>query len=317
MKPEMRGVALALSLLALVGCTLSQTEIRKANDSPRMLIGNRVIAAKRCLLKVAILSRPVKDEALNTILWRSADEQGVPADTRRALEANGLRVGLITGDLPSEVKEILEARPPHKVDPLSIANPSGEPALVDMASAQQLSLFMSRQDKSVGGKNYSDVHGYLRIVASYDSSIGVSIRAAPELHHGPFQHGWTAAPAVGPMAPMQFMAKTGQQEETFRDLEANLNLMPGQIAVFGSLPEKRGSLGDFLFSGVEPNSDRIVQKVVLVWASRVDPVSPGEVPGETPRLEPAETPDMPVRPAEAVTKPEAAKDASPATAPKR
>ena len=74
-----------------------------------MLIARSAAAARSssrsaATLQVAILTRPFRDEAINDAVWSVADEQVVAPEARRALEANGLRVGLITGDLPAEVE---------------------------------------------------------------------------------------------------------------------------------------------------------------------------------------------------------------------
>jgi hypothetical protein len=322
MKPEIRGMALALALLALVGCTLTQTDVRKEASAERAIIGGRGISSKRCTFRIAILSRPAKDEIINTVLWRSADEQLVPQDVRRSLDANGLRVGIVTSDLPPEVRELLNDRQRQKVEEITVVNPCGEPTLISMGAAPQLSLFLSRQDRTVGGKSYQDARGFLRLSGSYGETGGVSLRVVPELHHGPFQQTWAPAPSTSPMSPMQFMGKHGQQEETYRDMEVNLMLQPGQVAVLGNLPDKRGSLGDFLYSSIEPNSDRGVQKVVLVWAGRAEASTTSDGKTEAPVLQPAETPEMPARTSDSLgvvkTDPKlGTKESSPAAAAKR
>ena len=67
-----------------------------------------VIEPKRCLLKVAIVSRPFGDPTINDVVWRVADEQIIPPAARRAWEVNGLRVGRIIGELPLELEAILK-----------------------------------------------------------------------------------------------------------------------------------------------------------------------------------------------------------------
>ena len=77
-----------------------------------------LIEPKRCLLKVAIVSRPFVDQAINEVVWRVADEQVIPPKERRAWEVNGLRVGRIIGELPLELEAALkETAPQKKVNP--------------------------------------------------------------------------------------------------------------------------------------------------------------------------------------------------------
>ena len=68
-------------------------------------------------------------------------------------------------------------------------------------------------------------------------------------------------------------------------------MKPGQVVLVTSLPERRGNLGDFLLTESEAGSDRLSQKVVLIWAARNtgapdlpagSPPPPGLVPVEPP-----------------------------------
>ena len=126
------------------------------------------------------------------------------------------------------------------------------------------------------------------MTAKQEGPTGVTLRFVPEIHHGPIQHGFGAVPNGGSMAPQRFMVKDGQEEETLRELAATLTLQPGQVAVLGCRPDKQRSLGTFLFTQPEVNSDRLLQKVLLIWASRT---SQG-----LPTLEPVDPPDMPQPP---------------------
>ncbi len=112
------------------------------------------------------------------------------------MEVNGLRVGLVTGELPAEVRAVLEAPPPHKIDPATIVIPDGDNTLVDLApSRPELNLLLSRQG-SVGGKRYQDANGHLRITATRQEDTGVALKIVPELHFGPVQDRWSAAPGA-------------------------------------------------------------------------------------------------------------------------
>ncbi len=157
-------------------------------------------------------------------------------------------------------------------------------------------MLLRKREGSIKGKPYQDAKGHLRLTASQQGEDAVLLRVVPEMHHGPVRTGYAAAPG-GAFAPEQFIIKNGQQEETFRDLAATLTLRPGQVAVVGHLPERKGSLGDFLFTQPEPNSDRLQEKVLFIWASRPAANDPGTA--LPPNLVPTEPPDMPERPDDA------------------
>jgi hypothetical protein len=285
MSPKRRITALVLAMLAVAGCTLNKTEVRRDNLLARVGGNGQLIEPKRCALQVAYLTRPLRDEAIETSLWNTADEQAVAPDVRRALETNGLRIGLITGSLPADVEALLNASGSDKIDRSQVILPDGDRTLLSLAEPTASASLLLCAEGRAYGKDYQDASGWLRVTARQEGPTGVSLRFVPEVHHGPIQHSFGAVPTGGSLVPQRFMVKDGQEEETFRELTATLTLLPGQVAVVGCRPEKMRSLGTFLFTKPELNSDRLLQKVLLVWASRS---SQG-----LPTLEPVDPPDMP------------------------
>jgi hypothetical protein len=285
MNPRTVTFVFVVAVLAVVGCTLNKSELRRDNFL-KIGGGGRLIEPKRCALQVAFLSCPLRDAALNTEIWNAADEQVIAPEVRRALEVNGLRIGLIAGTLPAEAEAMLNA-PPSDAEPKKsqIILPDGSNTLMSLVeSTPQVSLLLNR-DNHASGKDYDDASGWFRVTATQEGPAGVALRFVPEIHHGPLQRAFGAVPNTGAYAPQGFMVKDGQEEETFRELAASLTLQPGQVAVLGCRPENPRSLGAFLFTQPEPNSDRLLQRVLLIWASRS---SEG-----LPTLEPVDPPDMP------------------------
>lgn len=294
-----KTLALALTTSAVVaGCTLNKNDLR--HDPAAALFGRLgggggpVVEPNRCMLKAAILPRPLRDKAVNEAVWAAADEQAVAPEARRALQDNGLRVGIITGGLPAEVEAALAAPPPNKVEPVEFNVPDGANSLVSLTeSTPETSLLLNRDGRAFG-KPYKDASGWFRVTATHDGPTGVAVRIVPEIHHGPVLRRFDSLPNnPGSLTSMQFMLKDGQQEETLRELAATLTLQPGQVAVVGCDPERRGSLGAFLFTRPEANSDRLMQKVLLIWASRSNPGEPGSQPAPQSRLLPVEPSDLP------------------------
>jgi len=287
--PVTAGLAMALTL-TLVGCTLTQTALRKDadQDGEAAVLGQgaRWLAPKRCRLDVVILTRPQGDSLINDVLWGVADEQLVEPERRRALQANGLRVGLIAGSLPPKVEELLKVRPPHNPDVQSLINPDDTPARIDASHAParpELTLLLSHLDAEgkpfIKGKSYKDAKAFLRVNATHaEGPDGVDLKITPEVHHGPVTPGFGALPNIGGVpVPLEFQMTNGQKEESFRDLATTIDLKPGQIAVLGCYPDRAGSLGDLIYEKPEGQSDRVLQSVVLVWATRsaTDATSPG------------------------------------------
>ena len=176
-----RPLALA-PILTLVGCLpQGKSDIRKAEkdgavtpasyQAPAAGQPGQVFAPKRTRFSVAILSRPAKDPAVETAPWSVADEMVVPSEARAALEANGLRVGLIRGSLPMEIAKLLDPEPPtKKPEVVEVEQPDGQPYLLDLAAASESVTLLVSRDGRASGKDYKDAKGLIRVTASGDDS---------------------------------------------------------------------------------------------------------------------------------------------------
>lgn len=271
-----KTLALALATMSVVGCTPFGFDLRRnAETIAPLKLGNgtkgQLILPKRCALRLAVLTRPLNDPAINHSLWGIVDEQLIGTEARRRLETNGLRIGIVPGSLPQDVEAILRAPPPHQIEPTQVNIPSGDNTLFALTAAvPRVSLIMNRHERTVG-KDYHDVTGFIRLTASHEGPNGVSLRFVPELHFGPVTHRYAADTSTNPFSVQQFVMKEGQEEETLRELAATLTVQPGQVVVVGCRPECERSLGSYLLTEPEANSDRLQQKVLLIWAAQAAP----------------------------------------------
>jgi hypothetical protein len=260
----------ASGLLLVVGCALDK-DAKKAASTLGRVGGHsgEILEPKRCLLKVAIVSRPFNDPAINEVVWRVADEQIISPEQRRAWEVNGLRLGRMIGELPLELEAIMkDTSPQNKVTPTSFYVEGGEPTLVSVSEpVEQASLLLNRENR-IFGRDYKAMSCFFRVTPQHSGSNNISLRLVPEIHHGPIQRMFQAVQSAAPVGPQEFRMNNGQQEETFRELAANLVLEPGQLAVIGCRPDQKRSLGTFFFTQAVAHSDQRVEKLVLIWASR-------------------------------------------------
>jgi len=264
------ATAAAAGLLIVAGCALDKTTARSESVINRIGgHGGDMIEPKRCLLRVAILSRPFGDPLVSQTIWAEADEQIVPPQERRAWEVNGLRVGRFTGELPLEVEALLNDNSPNKkVNPTTFFVESGEQTLISISeSVDQASLLLNRDNRAFG-RDFNAASGFFRTTVQHEGPHSISLRLVPEIHHGPIQRTYQALPNASAFAPQQFKINDGQQEETLRDLPVNLVVEPGQVVAIGCRPEQKRSLGTFFFTQAVAHSDQRMQKLILIWASR-------------------------------------------------
>jgi len=112
----------------------------------------------------------------------------------------------------------------------------------------------------------------------------------PEIHHGPVQRRFSTDANADEFAPQQFLMTDGQQEESLRELVASLTVQPGQVLVVGCRPNLPHSFGHFLLTEPEPHSDRMLQRVLLLWAARSEAngLAPIEPPQDLEPIDPAD-----------------------------
>ena len=290
----------ALAMMALAGCNLSRSDVKKKADEVTATVFNtnsdrpgRVLEPKYCKLDSAIVSRTVGDKVVDSSLWEVADEQPIPLDARQALESNGLRIGVITGSLPADVTETFRPSPPQQETQwVHIALPVGERSPIVLAPRTETLTLLLNHGGKLDGRNYQDVEGRLIITPGHSGTKAVSIRVVPEIHHGETRRTIAPLEGGGPFAQREFSIKDSQQEDVLRELAVNVDLQPGQTLVIGCRPQQSRSLGSFLFTRTEPDSDQTFQSVLLIQATRNHQ---GEAPTKLDD-EPADLPDLAVRP---------------------
>jgi hypothetical protein len=280
----------AAGLLVVGGCALDKPENRPKQIAGRIGgHGGQIIEPRRCFIRVAILDRPFRDPAINEALWRVVDEQVIAPAEHKSLEANGLRVGRIIGELPREVETILKEERPQtpRVVPADMLIEDGDPkTLITIGPrVDQVSLLVNRDDR-VSGRDYKDASGYLRLIPRHDGAHAVSLKVIPEIHHGPLQRTFPTLPTAAGLAPQELTIRDAQQEEPIRELAIDLLLEEGQVAVIGCRPDNLRSLGTFLFSQPAAENQERRQRLILIWASRNLPGIVAEKPkgGDRPKL---------------------------------
>jgi hypothetical protein len=295
-----KKLAPALAMMALAGCNLSRSDVKQKSDEVTATVYNtnsdrpgRLLEPKYCKLDTAIVSRPVGEHVVDSSVWMVADSQPIANDARLALEANGIRIGIITGNLPTDINEAFKPSPPQKETQwVHIALPEGERTPIVVGSkAETVSLLLNHRGK-VNGRDYQDAVGRIVVTPAHSGSKSVSIRIVPEIHHGDSRRTIAPLQGNGPFSPQEFSIKDGQQEEVLRDMAVSVDLLPGQTLVIGCRSQQQGSLGTFLFTRPEPNTDQVFQSVLLIQARRNHL---GEIPMKA-TDEPDEMPDLAVKP---------------------
>ena len=167
----------------------------------------QLIEPKRCLLKVAIVSRPFDDPTINEVVWRVADEQVISPEHRTGMGSQWPASRPDLGELPTGARSdpqgnrLLRRR---SIRPTFYFE-SGEPTLISISPpVEQASLILNR-DNRIFGKDYRGRQRLLPRDPAARRGQHVSLRLVPEIHHGPIQRHVSGVPnaAAAPAAGVQ------------------------------------------------------------------------------------------------------------------
>jgi hypothetical protein len=219
---------------------------------------------------------PFGDSAVNNDLWHEIDEQQFPLELRERLGKNGFRVGMINGQMPTKLAELLALSD----KPVSHANTGEikagdaevEPRVVcrhlPLRAAQrsevvvsnvyaELPVLMNRSGQ-ISGQTFNQAQGMLAAKVLPQSDGRVRVELTPEVHHGEPRQRWTSANGVLQLEP-------GRPRESYDDLKLSADMRPGTMMVLSGLPDRSGSLGHYFFTEMHGNLE---QKLLIVRLSQ-------------------------------------------------
>jgi len=261
-------IGLGLLLLATAAsCTMVHAPGKSPLAPPQM-------SPDSVALDIFFVRFPFGREDANGPLWQVVDEQHFSAESRRQLTKSGFRVGVITGQIPTALSQLLELTdaPPPSGDgaqEVSLAAMQSAPRAVrrhlQCRAAQRMEVLASEvydelpvlisEPGGLCGQTYAKAQGVLALKTHPQSDGRVRIDLSPELHYGDPKQRF-----VGDQGTMRLEA--GRSRRVFEELALSATLAPGDILILGSLTHRPGSLGHHFFTTVEGGQRE--QKLVLV-----------------------------------------------------
>jgi hypothetical protein len=269
-----RACGILLLSLLVMGCA----PIVERRGSP---LAKPCMSADSVVLEIYSARFPFNDPKYNEALWRQIDEQPIPPELRRALGEYGLRAGILQGQLPAELQELLNppvegaasSTPPEKSPSQSL-----EQVVVDLeaelpVSRRVLQLRAAKRAEiqtsgvyeslpllesgagGLRGRPYPRGQGLLSL-KSYPQPDGrVRLDLLPELHYGDPRVNIVGHQGVVRLQP-------GRSKKVFDHLAVSATLSPGEMLAIASLPNRPGSLGHYFFT--EPTAGALNQKLLLI-----------------------------------------------------
>lgn len=275
-----RRVAICLSLVLAGGCAPWQ---KQPMADPAQLLRPAAASPESVTLEIFFARAPWADPQLNGPLWERIDEQQFSPELRRRLAGNGLRAGLIGGQVPAELAALMhltDEQPRQQLEQRDVSL-EGEPAvrrrLLQLRSGKRGEILASGiypslpllvfDEGQVRGRTYEKAQGLFAVTATPRPDRRVELVLTPELHHGEARQQWSGSTRDGII-----QLEMARPKETFPDLELKTLLAPGQMLVVSCLPDRPGSLGHHFFHDESGRGEE--QKVLII---RLVKSQPGEL----------------------------------------
>lgn len=259
-----RSLLLLPFVLLLSGCITPAPE----GKSP---LGPSRMSEDSVVLEMFFVRFAFGDSDVNHRLWQEIDEQHFPVEMRRRLWRNGFRIGLVDGQIPAILSELME------LTDKPATGDANEADLTDLDSElpvrRHLQIRAGRrgeivtsgqydrlpvlicQPGQVSGETYYKAQTIFSIKTFPQHDGRVRVNLVPELHHDQWRQRW-----VGEQGMWRFQPE--RPRRVFEEMRISALLSPGNIMILSSLPSLPGSLGHHFFT--TDNNGRLEQKLLLV-----------------------------------------------------
>jgi hypothetical protein len=259
------------ALIVVLGCA----PIRPKTD--RSPLSAARMSPDSVTLDVFFVRCPYGDAVANEKLWQEIDEQQIPLETRRCLTVNGFRAGVISGQMPISLSQLLELKGnttpiggTQKTDLGEIGTEEGplwshqqlqagkRSEIVTSEYYPELPVLRPGPD-GVSGETYETAQGRLAVRAVPEKDGRVLLEVVPELHHGEIQRIVSSSQGA-------LRIDNRRPRLAFDDMAVSTTLAAGDMIVLSCLPDRHGSLGHHFLT--TDSSGSLEQKLLVIRLSQ-------------------------------------------------
>jgi len=253
---------IGLWLMALAGCATSLPEQTTAL-MPRWTS----LESDSLQIEIGLLRQPVGEPYFNTEIWREVDELVLSLERRLTLEANGFRVGVISGNVPADLQQLLTNRKTCIASRRISLRPGHEHFLPLAPGEKDLVLQVVERGDTIAQDFAKAVCGLmLRFELAEDGEMVV--KCEPCVRHGVEQR------MVKPASDLSdWTMRSGRPEERYPGLAWEFSLSATEYGIVGGLLDRPQSLGYSSMTGDKDGESYQYLLVIRTVRPQVDSAS--------------------------------------------
>ena len=266
---RMSAAAAFLFAAALLGTVAGCAQWNRQKEEPSQLPPARM-SPDAVVLELAFVRLPVADRVTYDAIWSQVDEQHFTPELRKELAANGLRVGVLGQQLPTELRAALDAAASQlqeraedidtndtetNLKQRRIQCRTGKRAKIVVSRTRPSLSFLTLDEGRVHGNVLENAQCLLALVPHAQGDGRVRLDITPEVEHGELRQRWVG----GQQGSM--MQRMGRERVILEPLRSVATLSAGQVLVISNTPDIKG-VGEHFFS--ETAGGRAERTLVLL-----------------------------------------------------
>ena len=251
------------AFVSAAGCSTWTT-----NPAGKSLLQPARMSPDSVVVEFAMLDLDEIAETRTAELWKEADEQQIPVETRKMLAAQGFRCGVVGNQLPSWVTDELVRQSKHlkldKSDQTAVISDVLTERRIQTRANQRRAVPVGLKCKELlvspsetdptSSQSLAEAQCHLSLVVEPQGDGKVALTLTPEIQHGPMHHRWVGQDG-------RFRLDASRDSVRFEELETVATLLPGQTLVLSALPG-HGGLGR-AFASTTPSESLGAGKIFL------------------------------------------------------
>ncbi|MFP6621714.1 MAG: hypothetical protein VB877_20385 [Pirellulaceae bacterium] len=264
---------LPLTLVAtaglLGGCQVWSTPLWTADQAKSLELPPPRMSADSVILEIAFVHVTPNDNRLDADFWHDLDEIPLAWKTHQRLQRNGIRCGLIAGQIPDSLQQLIQAdKNTLDVKGLNgnlehdlrrrnqrIHSRAGRRGHIILGHQIQPTMHMVfRDDDYASGETFHRAQCALEIRTYPQGDGRVRIQLLPEIQHGDMRSQYVGHDG-------SWLLNNNRETRSFSSLAMEVLMTPGESLALSCTPEVKG-LGQHMFADGKHDSD--TQYLVLI-----------------------------------------------------